>query len=109
MKPSVSVKNRMPSSSAAPSFESIVAGTVVPNSEHGHAGAVAVGVATFDAIESALEPAAFEARTTKVYVVPLVRPLTNVVVAGGVPFTVLAVCGVAPTYGVTVYDATALP
>jgi len=42
-------------------------------------------------------------------VVPLVRPVTNSVVAGGVPVTVRAVCATVPTNGVTLYWVMTLP
>ena len=45
---------------------------------------------------------ALVAATVKVYAVPLVRPVTVVVVAGGDPLTVVAVWAVAPMNGVTV-------
>jgi hypothetical protein len=74
-----------------------VAGQIV-QAEH----AVADGVTAFEAWDAGPVPAAFVAATVKVYVVPLVRPLTVAVVAGGLPVTVVGVCAVVPMNGVTV-------
>ncbi len=54
-------------------------------------------------------PTAFAAVTVNVYVVPFVRPVTTVEVAGGVPVTVVGVCATAPTNGVTAYEVIGLP
>jgi hypothetical protein len=64
--------------------------------------AVAEGVTVFDAAEAGPVPIALVAVTVNVYAVPLVSPVTVVLVAGGLPLTVVAVCGVEPMYGVTV-------
>jgi hypothetical protein len=49
-------------------------------------------------------PTPLVAVMVKVYAVPLVRPVTAVLVAGGLPVTVVAraVCAVEPMYGVIV-------
>ena len=60
------------------------------------------GVTLFEAVEAGLVPTEFVAVTLNVYAVPLVRPLTVADVCGGLPLTVVAVCAVDPTYGVTV-------
>src|SRR4051794_6666167 len=68
-----------------------------------HAGQLnAAGVTAFEAAEAGPVPTAFTAVTLKVYAVPLVRPLTVAVVAGGFPVTVVGVCAVVPMNGVTV-------
>jgi len=64
--------------------------------------AVADGVTALDAVDAAPVPTAFVADTVNVYVVLFVRPLTVVVVAGGLPVTVVGVCAVVPMNGVTV-------
>jgi hypothetical protein len=69
----------------------------------------AAGVTAFDCAEGALFPTPFVAVTVNVYAVPLVSPVTVVEVAGGLPVTVVVGCAVAPMYGVTVYDVSALP
>src|SRR4051812_16538953 len=67
------------------------------------------GVTALEAAEAGDVPIAFVAVTLKVYAVPLVSPVTVAVVAGGLPVTVIGVCAVVPTYGVTVYPVTGLP
>jgi hypothetical protein len=67
------------------------------------------GVTAFDSADSEPVPTALVAVTRNVYAVPLVNPVTVVVVAGGLPVTVLGACAVVPTYGVTVYPVIALP
>ena len=64
--------------------------------------AVADGMTALEAADAGPVPTAFFAATVKVYVVPLVRPLTVAVVAGGLPVTVVGVCAVVPMNGVTV-------
>ena len=64
--------------------------------------AVADGVTGLEAADAAPVPTAFVADTLKVYVVPLVRPFTTTLVAGGLPVTVVGVCAVVPMNGVTV-------
>ena len=59
------------------------------------------GVTGDEATEAAPVPTALVAATVKVYAVPLAKPDTTVVVAGGLPDTVTGVCVVAPTNGVT--------
>src|SRR6478736_2183017 len=61
-----------------------------------------VGVTGLVAVEAAPVPMALVAVT-------VVRPVTVVLVAGGVPVTVLAVCAVPPMNGVTVYPVIWLP
>jgi hypothetical protein len=69
-------------------------------------GAVAaIGTTEFDAADTGPEPIGLDACTVNVYVVPAVNPVTDAVVAGGDPVTVVGVCAADPTYGVTVYDA----
>jgi len=72
-------------------------------------GGAADGVTAADGADSGPVPTAFVAATRNVYWVPLVRPVTVVLVAGGDPVTVFAVCAMPPAYGVTVYDVIALP
>jgi hypothetical protein len=60
------------------------------------------GVTGPDAADAAPVPPAFEALTVNVYVVPLVRPVTETEVAGGDPETVVAGWGADPMNGVTV-------
>ena len=55
-----------------------------------------------EAAEAGPVPTALVADTVNVYAVPLVSPVTVAVVAGGLPATVVGVCAVVPTYGVTV-------
>jgi hypothetical protein len=57
----------------------------------GASGAVAgaVGVTDADAADAGLVPTALVALTVKVYAVPLLRPVTVVLVAGGLPVTVV--------------------
>ena len=64
--------------------------------------AAAAGVTGFDAADAGPVPTALVADTVNVYAVPLVSPVTFAVVAGGLPVTVVGVCAVVPTYGVTV-------
>ena len=54
----------------------------------------AAGVTAADAAEAGPVPTALVAVTVKVYAVPLVSPVTVVLVAGGVPETVLTGCAV---------------
>src|SRR5918997_5638620 len=49
------------------------------------------GVTAFDAAEVAPHPLGLQACTVNVYVVPAARPVTVVVVSGGVPVIVFAV------------------
>ena len=56
----------------------------------------AFGVTALDGDEAGPVPVALVADTVKVYVVPLVSPVTVVEVAGGLPVTVTGVCAVAP-------------
>ena len=86
--------------SSSPVADALPAVAVTPV---GRAGAVgAVGVTAFDAAEAGPVPTALVAVTVKVYAVPLVSPVTVVVVAGGLPVTVVGVCAVVPMNGVTV-------
>jgi hypothetical protein len=61
-----------------------------------------VGVTEFDAADAGPVPTALVADTLNVYAVPLVNPVTVVLVAGGLPDTVFGVCAVDPMNGVTV-------
>jgi hypothetical protein len=88
--------------------ESTVTGVAEPNRLHGHVGP-ALGVTGFDGVEAELVPTALVAVTVNVYAVPLVSPLIVTDVAGGLPETVVAVCAVVPTNGVTVYVVIGLP
>jgi hypothetical protein len=54
------------------------------------------GVTDPDGAEAVPAPIPLLAVTVKVYAVPFVSPVTVVLVSGGVPLTILAVCGVAP-------------
>jgi len=74
----------------------------------GAAGTVA-GVTAVEAVDAAPVPTAFVAVTRKVYAVPFVNPVIVVLVAGGLPVIVVAVCAVVPMNGVTVYEVIALP
>jgi hypothetical protein len=65
-------------------------------------GAAPVGVTEFDGAETGPDPLALEAWTVKVYAVPEARPATVVLVAGGLPVTVVAACALEPMNGVTV-------
>src|SRR4051794_1145094 len=67
------------------------------------------GVTAFDGADTAPAPLAFSACTVNVYVVPVVSPVTVVLVAGGEPLTTFGACAVEPTYGVTLYAATGPP
>jgi hypothetical protein len=69
----------------------------------------ALGVTLLDGEDSGPVPVTLVADTVKVYVVPLLSPLTVVVVAGGLPVTVVGVCAFEPMYGVTVYLVIVLP
>ena len=66
--------------------------------------ALADGVTALEAADSGPLPAGFDAVTVNVYVVPLVNPVTVVLVGAGFPVTVVVVCGVEPIYGVMTYD-----
>jgi hypothetical protein len=68
-----------------------------------------LGVTAFDGADAGPVPVALVAETVKVYVVPFVKPVTVVDVAGGVPLTVTGVFAVEPTNGVTVYLVIPLP
>jgi len=68
----------------------------------GAPGTVAEGVTGVDAADTGLVPTALVAVTLNVYAVPLVSPVIVVLVPGGVPVIVVAVCAVDPTNGVTV-------
>jgi len=57
----------------------------------------APGVTGALAAEVGPVPTGLVAATLNVYAVPLVRPVTVALVAGGVPVTVTGDCGVAPT------------
>ena len=65
-------------------------------------GALAEGVTALDAADGGLVPFGLDAVTVNVYVVPLVSPVTVVLVGAGEPVMVVDGCGVAPTYGVIV-------
>jgi len=67
------------------------------------------GATLLEAAEGGPVPTLFVAVTVNVYVLPFVRFGTVAVVAGGVPLTVVGVCGVLPIQGVTVYDEIVLP
>ena len=82
---------------AAPSPATVVGAAGAPGAVAG-----AVGVTALDAAEDGPVPTALVAATVKVYAVPLLKPLTVVVVAGGLPVTVTGDKAVAPTNGVTV-------
>ena len=56
----------------------------------------------FDGAEAGPRPKALLAVTLNVYVVPLVRPDTVTLVAGGDPDTIVVVWAAAPMKGVTV-------
>jgi hypothetical protein len=63
----------------------------------GAAGAVgALGVTLPDGADAGPVPMLLAAVTVNVYAVPSVRPVTVVVVAGGVPVTVVGVCAALP-------------
>jgi hypothetical protein len=68
----------------------------------GHTGAAACGVTGSDGAEEAPVPAALAADTVNVYDVPLTSPVTAAEVAGGEPAMTVAVCELAPTWGVMV-------
>ena len=63
--------------------------------------ATAEGTPQLDGADAGPVPTALVAATVNVYAVPLVNPVTVVVVAGGFPDTVTGVCAVDPTNGVT--------
>jgi hypothetical protein len=68
----------------------------------GAVGTTAVcGVTALDGADAGPLPLAFAAVTVNVYVVPVVRPLTVVLVDGGVPVTVFGVCATPLMRGVT--------
>jgi len=71
-------------------------------SEKSVTGPARLSVIALDGADAGPAPIALVADTVNVYVVPLVRPVTVVVVAGGAPVTVTGVCAAAPTNGVTV-------
>ena len=75
----------------------------LPATAVGAAGAAGTpaGVTTFDATDAAPVPTTLVAATAKVYPVPLDKPDTTVLVAGGLPDTVTGVCALAPMNGVT--------
>ena len=62
----------------------------------------ATGVTEVDAADAGPAPTELIAMTVNVYPVPLVNPVIVVLVPGGVPVIVVAVCAVDPTNGVTV-------
>ena len=67
----------------------------------GAAGTTALaGVTGLDCGDTGPPPFGLSAWTVKRYVVPVVSPVTVVVVAGGEPVMVFGVCAVLPTYGV---------
>ena len=74
---------------------------------HGHDGPD--GVTALDEADGGPVPTPFVAVTVKLYVVPFERPKTVADGAGGVPLTIVGVCGVLPIQGVTVYEEIALP
>jgi hypothetical protein len=67
------------------------------------------GVTALDGADTAPAPLGFVARTVNVYAVPGVRPLTVVLVSGGVPVTVFGVWAAPPMCGVTVYEVAGPP
>ena len=71
--------------------------------------AAAVGVTACDGVDAGPVPTALLAETVKVYELPLVRPVTVAVVAGGLPATWVGVCATPARYGVTVYMVIGLP
>ena len=101
--PFASALNFTPSSTDDPSavlgFAGVADAAQIEHAEHVTA---AAGVTLFDAAETGPVPTAFVADTLNVYAVPFVNPETVALVAGGLPLTVVAVCAVVPTNGVTV-------
>src|SRR3954447_14873566 len=69
----------------------------------------AAGVTGFVNAEAGPAPLALTASTVNRYVVPVVRPPTVRLVAGGEPLTVIGAEGVEPTYGVIRYELTGPP
>jgi hypothetical protein len=61
----------------------------------------ACGVTALDCADAGPAPLTLSACTVNVYVVPVDRPVTVVLVAGGAPVTTLGAWAVVPTYGVT--------
>ena len=100
--PLTSEVNLVPSSVEFGSPWSVVLGTVDADQIVHGVQETPWGVTGLEAVDSALVPIAFVADTVKVYVVPLVRPETVVVEAGGLPVILTVVCATAPMYGVTV-------
>jgi hypothetical protein len=96
----VSVVKAIPRLTDEPSPESTVLGVWDPKMLHGQASEDS-GVAELEAADANPVPTALVADTSKVYVVPLVSPLSVVEVAGGDPLTVTGVPAVEPTNGVT--------
>src|SRR5689334_12168831 len=102
MDPLMSALNFTPSSTDESSATSVLTGaTVEAQIVQAVQTVPAVGVTAFDAAEVGPVPTALVADTVKVYAVPFVRPEMVAVVAGGLPVTVVGVCAVVPTYGVT--------
>src|SRR6478735_5989329 len=94
--PLTSALNFTPSSTAAVSACAGFAG-VADDAQMVHATQVLLaGVTALDAAEAGPVPTALVADTVNVYAVPLVRPVTVAVVAGGLPLTVVGVCAVDP-------------
>ena len=89
-----SARNFMPSSTELVSPPSATAGAVKSK-------IVACGVTAFEAVDCGLVPTALVAVTRNVYAVPLVSPLTVVLVADGADLH-RASARCEPTYGVTV-------
>ena len=69
----------------------------------------AAGVTEFVSADAGPAPLALTASTVKRYVVPVVRPLTVLLVGSGEPLTVTGADGVEPTYGVMRYELTGPP
>src|SRR6478672_13532225 len=97
--PLTSEVNLVPSSVELVSPWSGVLGTVEAGQIVHGVHETACGVTGLEAAESGPVPIALVAETLKVYVVPLVRPVTETVESGGLPLTLTAVCAVVPTYG----------
>ena len=100
--PFTSALNFTPSSTEEVSESLGVVGVAVDGQMVQAVQAVAVGVTAFEAADAGPVPTALVAATLNVYAVPLVRPVTLAVVAGGLPVTVVGVCAVVPMNGVTV-------
>src|SRR5688572_24538798 len=94
--PSTSEVNFTPSSTDEVSVLLGLAGTAEAGQIVHPAQPPAVGVTGADAADAGPVPMALVAVTVNVYAVPLVRPVTVVLVAGGVPVTVLTGCAVEP-------------